>query len=170
MPTLPAILAPFLFVALVATVGLRAEEVQVVARQEGWSAYLHEVAGKRTCFAAAQPKSSEPATAKRDAIYFYVTSWPRDGITGEVSVKVGYPLKKGSTVTVAIGADAFKLVVKDDRAFVSDSGEEKRLVGAMRKGGTMTVSGVSERGTQTKDTYPLAGVVEALDSLKPRCS
>lgn len=146
-----------------------AEEVMVIARQDAWTVYLREAGGTRLCFAAAQPRQSEPATAKRDPIYFYVSSWPRDGVRSEVSIKLGYALKKGSTVTVAVGQAAFKLTTKDDRAFPSEE-DERRLIEVLRKGGTMTVSGVSERGTQTKDTYPLTGAVAALDTIARGCS
>lgn len=142
----------------------------VIAKQDAWTVYLREANGARLCFAAAQPRQSEPATAKRDPIYFYVSTWPRDGVKSEVSVKLGYALKKGSTVTVAVGPASFKLTTKDDRAFLSDDGDERRLIDVLRKGGTMTVSGVSERGTQTKDTYPLAGAVAALDTIARGCS
>lgn len=169
MRTIPAALATVLLAALLGAAAARAEQVQVIGRQDSWTIYRHETGQTRLCFAALQPRLSEPTTAKRDPIYFYVTVWPREGVTGEISFKLGYPLRKGSTVTVAIGASAFKLATMDDRAFVADGAEEKRLVDALRKGATLTVSATSERGTLTKDTYALAGAVPVLEKVAAGC-
>lgn len=168
MRATPRLLAPIAGLLLCTTAW--AEEVQIIARQEAWTIYLHESKSSRICFAAAQPRQSEPATAKRDPIFFYISTWPGEAAVSEVSVKAGYLLRKGSNVTVAIGTSSFRLSVKDDRAFVADAADEKRLLETLRKGGTMTVTGVSERGTQTKDTYSLAGLGPALDRVSQGCS
>lgn len=166
----PALLAPALLAVVSLTATAWAQEVKVLAKQEAWGVYLHERNGTRMCFAAAQPRTSEPATAKRDQIFFYITSWPREGVKAEISVKIGYALKKGSTVTIAVGSSAFRLATKDDRAFVADSAEEQRLIEAMRNAKSMTVAGVSERGTQTKDTYVLTGLGPALERISKGCT
>lgn len=171
MLRMPArLLAPAVLASMLATHAAKAEEVTIAAKFDAWTVFLYESGGARLCFAALPPRLSEPTTAKRDAIYFYATSWPADGVTAEISVKMGYTIKKGSTVTVAAGASAFRLAAKDDRAFLAESAEEKRLVEALRKGGSMTVSGESERGTKTKDTYPLAGAGPALDMVGRGCT
>lgn len=169
MKTKPALLASCLLAALAVTAAAKAEDVSVIAKQDAWTVYLREGNDARMCFAAAQPRLSEPATAKREPIFFYVTAWPREGVKGEVSVKVGYKLKRGSAVTLAVGSSAFKLGTKDDRAFIADSAEERRLLDAMRKATSMTVMGESERGTKTKDTYALAGFGPALDKVAQGC-
>lgn len=165
----PAILASLPLVALFATAVVRAEQVQVIGRQDAWTVYRHETAEVRLCFAALQPRLSEPTTAKRDPIYLYITTWPGDGVSAEVSIKLGYTARKGSPVTLAIGTAAFRLATKDDRAFVPDGAEEKRLLEALRKAATMTVSATSERGTGTKDTFALTGTGAALDKLAQAC-
>ncbi len=84
-------------------------------------------------------------------------------------VKLGYALRKGSDVTLAVGSSSFKLFVSGDRAYVADATEELKLLEAMRKGSTMTVQGTSERGTSTTDTYSLAGISQALAAVASNC-
>ncbi len=134
-----------------------------------WTAHTHQDAKAKICYAAAQPKTQEPKAAKRDAAFFYVSAWPKDGVKTEVSVKVGYPLKKDSEVTVTVGKDAFKLFASNERAFVSDPAQEMRLVETMKKGSTMQVQGTSERGTATIDTYSLSGLPQAMQALTELC-
>ena len=47
--------------------------------------------------------------------------------------------------------------------------DEKRLIEAMRRGAEIIVTGISKRGTMTRDTYSLAGLSEALDQVHQAC-
>ncbi len=134
-----------------------------------WGVYTSEGQSHKICFAAAPPDDKKPATANRATALVYVTAWPKDGVKAEVSVKLGYPIKKGSTVLVTIGKDEFKLFSKDERAYIETANEDK-LVEAMKKGSTMVVKASSERGTETTDTYSLTGIGQALDMLASKCS
>lgn len=145
---------------------------QVLAPSErfgDWGLYVHDGAPAKTCFAAAQPKDMEPRAARRDPVYFYVAAWPKDGVKAEVSVKLGYPARKGSEVQVLIGTDSFRLFVADDKAFVGDSTAELKLIEAMKKGSRMVVKGMSERGTATTDNYSLSGMSQALAAMLAAC-
>jgi invasion protein IalB len=140
-----------------------------VGTYSDWSSYVAEQPKGKICFAASQPKAQEPKNINRDAAYFYVTTWPREGVKAEVSVKIGYPFKKGSEVKVTIGSSEFKLFTQSDRAFIADAGEERKLVEAMKKGASMQVQGTSERGTTVTDTFSLSGVSLALQALSESC-
>ncbi|MFM9849813.1 MAG: invasion associated locus B family protein [Hyphomicrobiaceae bacterium] len=134
-----------------------------------WTAHAHQDAKAKICYAASQPKTQEPKAAKRDPAFFYVSAWPKDGVKTEVSVKIGYPLKKDSEVTVTVGKDTFKLFTTSERAFVGDPAQEVQLVETMKKGSTMQVRGTSERGTATIDTYSLNGLPQAMQALVELC-
>jgi hypothetical protein len=84
-------------------------------------------------------------------------------------VKLGYPIKTPSTVTVSVGDESFKLFPKDERAYVADTTEEMKLVEALKKGSTASVAATSTRGTDTTDTYSLTGVTQALQALATNC-
>lgn len=166
-----AIRAAFVAVLLsLAATHADAQAVKLVNRFNDWKVYAHEGAAARICFAASQPSTSEPAGARRDSIYFYVSAWPKEGVKSEVSVKIGYPFRKGSAVTVTIGTTAFNLFTDDDKAFVADANAELKLIEAMKKGDVMIVRGTSQRGTQTTDTFSLAGLTQALQTVTAGCS
>jgi invasion protein IalB len=126
-------------------------------------------AGEKLCFAASEPKLKEPAGANRARILLYISAWPKDGVKSEVSVKLGYPIKTASEVTVTVGKEQFKLFSKEDRAFVADATEELKLIEAMKRGAKLVVQATSERGTATTDTYSLNGLGQALQALATTC-
>ena len=158
-----------ILLALAAT-HAEAQAVKLVNKFNDWRVYAHESAAARICFAASQPNATEPAAARRDPVYFYVSAWPKEGVKSEVSVKIGYPFRKGSAVTVTIGTTAFNLFTDDDKAFVADANAELKLIEAMKKGDVMIVRGTSQRGTQTTDTYSLSGVTQALQTVTAGCT
>ncbi len=140
---------------------------------KNWSALQAVSSDGRSCYAMAQPKSSEPKKAKRDPIYFLINNWPQRRARDEVEIVSGYQFKADSTVTVEVGKDKFELFTKNDgdggTAWMKDTGEEARLVAAMAHGATAVVTGTSARGTETKDTYSLGGLSGALDKAHSAC-
>jgi invasion protein IalB len=162
------ILATILGSALAAG-DVAAEGATVAGVFGGWSLYTTEAGATRLCFIAAPPAERKPPNANRATTLFYVSAWPKDGIRSEVSVKLGYPIKPASEVTVAVGKDTFKLFPKDERAFVADATEELKLIEALKKGSEAAVSATSARGTATTDTYSLTGVKQALQALATAC-
>ncbi len=165
MPALTAVLGATVLAATAA-----AQSASPVDKFGDWTMYAAEAGGSKICFVSAQPSDIKPEGAKRDPIYFYVSAWPKEGVKSEVSIRLGYPLKKGSQPTASIGPQAFKLFVKDDKAFVSDPTAELKLIEAMKKGSKLLVEAVSERGTATSDIYSLAGFEKALQALAAKCS
>lgn len=157
-----------LALALASSAGM-AQSVKTIGTFSSWTSFTHGEAASLLCFATAQPSKQEPSGAKRDPAFVYVSSWPRDGVKAEISVKIGYALRKGSDVTLAVGSSTFKLFAHGDRAYVADATEELKLLEAMRRGSTMTVRGTSERGTSTTDTYSLAGITQALQAVATNC-
>lgn len=131
--------------------------------------FVHDAAQKKICFIASQPSSSTPKDAKRDQAFFYVSAWPKDGVKNEVSVLLGYPVKKGSDVTITISSNTFKLFPQDDKAFVADPNEETKLIAAMKAGSAMEVSATAEAGFETQDKFSLSGVTASLKNLDSKC-
>ena len=162
-----AVGAACVIVAL-STAPAAAQDVKLLQKYGDWSTYMSESSGK-VCFAVAQPKESTPKNVKRGPIYFYVSHYPTDKVTGEISVKMGYPFAAGAKVTLAIGSDKFELFTKDEGAFVEKTDQESKIVAAMRAGSSMKVEGRSARGTNTVDTYSLSGVSDAFDRIAKEC-
>lgn len=157
---------PAIFLIAVTNV---ANAANLVKSYRDWSLFSHEEAQKKICFAASQPKEMSPASAKRDAVFFYVSAWPSDGVKSEVSVRMGYPIKPGSTVDVIVGGKKFELFAKDDKAFVANPQDELKLIEAMKRGTLMKVAATSSQGSKTTDNYSLMGISAALRGLSDTC-
>jgi invasion protein IalB len=138
-----------------------------------WQAYQSSTADGRTCYVMAQPRSSEPAKAKRDPIYFLISDWPRRKAKAEMQIIPGYRYKDGSQVTAQVGADRVAFFTQNTTesgsAWVRDAADEVRLVEAMKRGSQVVVTGVSQRGTTTHDTFSLEGISSALDRIHAAC-
>ena len=147
----------------------------VVGKFNEWTLYSN--ADKiKICFLAAAPSATEPAGLTREPALFYISAWPNDGVKSELSVKLGFTVKKGGEPAVAVsgpnqpgGSATFKMFVKDDRAYVADATSELKLLDALKKGGKLTVQAISERGTAVTDTYGLVGITAALQALGAGC-
>lgn len=136
---------------------------------DDWEAYKTTDSRGSVCYSISAPKTKEPAAAKRDPIYFLITSWPKANITHEPSVIIGYQFKEGAKATVQVGSDKFEFFTKADGAWLPTGPDEARLVTAMRSSAEMTVKGISKRGTLTTDTYSLKGISAALDKAVEGC-
>jgi hypothetical protein len=165
-----SLLLTLLASALASPCPAMAQSTRQVGRTGDWAVYAHDGNGSRICFAVSPAKSSEPAqVAGREAPHVFISGWPKDGIKAEVSIKIGYSFKKATPATVTIGPASFRLFTLNDRAFVGDATDELKLIEAMKRGSTMTVIGTPERGPQTKDTFSLQGISQALQLVAGGC-
>jgi hypothetical protein len=134
-----------------------------------WRAQTFTENGKPVCTAWSQPTNDEGDYSKRGAIYAYVTHRPAQKRLNEVQIVAGYRYKKGSEVHVRIGGETFKLFTRYDAAWARSPAVDRKLVGAMRRGNSMIVTGISGRGTDTTDTYSLKGITAAHDAINKAC-
>jgi hypothetical protein len=162
------------FAAVLSTAAVAADSAPtLLGAYNGWSAYQSTTGDGRTCYVMAQPKSSEPKKAVRDPVYFLISDWPRRRAKAEMQIIPGYKYKDGSQVTAQVGADKIMFFTQNatgtGSAWVRDTADEARLVDAMKRGSQVTVTGVSQRGTTTHDTYSLDGISTALDRIHTAC-
>lgn len=146
-----------------------AQTAKLLKTFNDWQVFVHEANDEKVCFAASAPTETTPKGVSRGSIFLYLTTWQKDGVKNELSVKLGYTLKPESTPVVAVGSDQFELYPKDDKAFMRDPAEERKLVDAMRKGSSLTMKGVSSRGTSTEDKFSLLGLTAALSHVDEVC-
>jgi invasion protein IalB len=156
-------------VLLASTASAVAQTPSRIGVYKDWAAYSYSDSRGKVCYAASQPKDTQPKGVKRDAIFFMISTRPAEKVRNEVSVLVGYPLKQDSKVSVAIGEKTFAMFTKEDGAWVENISDESVLVDALKAGANMIVKGTSRRGTNTTDTYSLSGISAALDSVAQAC-
>lgn len=146
-------------------------EPSLVGQFGTWGAYTATPNGKKVCFALAKPASSKtnPPNRPRDPSYAFISTRPAEKVSNEVSIMIGYTLKPGSEGSLEVGGTRFAMYSQGDGLWIKNAAEEDRLVDALRKGADATVKGVSAKGTETIDTFPLKGLAQALDKLAQEC-
>jgi len=138
-----------------------------------WSAYTATSADGKTCYALSKPTATLPKKAVRDPITLIISTWPGRGVVDEVQVVPGYTYRDGEPVWTQVGSYRAEFFSRNDgkagSAWIKNLADEAQLVSAMRGGATLTVTGVSKRGTKTTDTYSLKGITGALDRAHREC-
>jgi hypothetical protein len=134
-----------------------------------WTVFIYEDANGRVCFAASAPTDMQPRSVKRAPVIFYVTTWQKDGVRNEVSVRQGYAMKSNAPATVTVGNQNFTLTTLEDKAYAKDPAEERKLLAAMTAGGPMVVKATSAKGAVTTDQYSLDGMAAAVEKLQEAC-
>jgi len=156
-------------VAGTALAATAAKEPTVLGEFNNWAAYAYKKDGGKVCYIVSQPKTSTPKGLKRDPVFFLVTHRTKDHVKNEVNTIIGYPFKKNSIAKVDIDGKRFDLFTDKDGAWADSSAHDNQVVAAMKAGRKMKVTGTSERGTVTVDTYSLSGVTAAMDKIDAAC-
>jgi hypothetical protein len=140
-----------------------------------WFVYRAGEGDDLNCFALSKPRSSDSGSLDRGEIAFLVSSWPASDKQHEPSVVAGYPYSEAPNVRVQIGGDQFEFGLTRNNgdaggAWMAETVQEGRLINSMKGGAEMVVTGTSADGTLTRDTYSLAGITAALDSIEAGCN
>jgi hypothetical protein len=130
---------------------------------DAWGVYSYNNNGQTSCYVLSVPVTSKPANVEHGDNFFLIS--PQGSALMPQAI-MGYDLKPGSDVEVAVGSDEFDFVPRDNTAWVKDQGREPAVVNAMRGGSQMTVQATSRRGTGTSYSYSLSGVTAALQELR----
>lgn len=169
MPSWKVTLAALSFAGLPAADVFAAEEMTRVDTIGDWLVLADSKKPHAFCFVTSEAKSSEPKDTPREPPRAYISVWPKDGIKGEVSFRMGFKVKKQGEGIAKINASGYRLFGANDRAFVKDATQELKLLEAMKKGGNLTVEIASDRGVTVTDKYSLNGVGPALQKLQQTC-
>ncbi len=142
-----------------------------VAAKTDWSVFVG--ASPRQCWGVSKPKKTvnmkngKVVEVQRGDILLFVTYLPDKA--GQISFMSGYPFKSGSTVDLEVGKQNFTLFTDGEGAWAGSADEDARIVAALKAGADVTLTGLSSRGTRTKDTFSLMGFTAAAEEAKARC-
>jgi hypothetical protein len=134
-----------------------------------WTAYSAGDSTGRVCYLVGKPEKAEPAGGRRPPMAM-VTHRPAESVANVVSFVEGYPLKDGSDVALAVGANKFELFTKEDSAWARTADLDKSIVAALAKGRRAVVKGQPQKGSATTDVYALAGFPKALALIDKACA
>lgn len=149
---------------------VHASPPQMIGEYDDWTAYYYRDKAGAVCYMASTPKKDEGKYSKRGDIYAVITHRPSEKSFDVLNINAGYKYKPGSKVMIKIGAKTFdRLFTNEDKAWAINDKTDKEIVAEMKRGSRMVVHGTSARGTQTKDTYSLAGFSSAYRAISNKC-
>lgn len=120
----------------------------------------------RRCFAIAQPVEKY-----REARPFAsIATWPRDGVQGQLHIRLSRSRAANARVTLSIGERRFELQAGDADAWAPDARTDAAIVTAMRSGRSMSVESVAASGAPFADSYALKGAATAIDAAALGCA
>ena len=156
------------------TAGASAQEsTNRVASNTDWSVFVED--SPTQCWVVSAPKETvntrdgRVVAARRGDIRLWVSYWPGSGKRGEVSFTGGYPFRSGSLVTLQIGSSSIELFTDGEIAWAASPQDDTRIITSMKRGAEAVVTGVSGRGTNTKDTFSLLGFTASIEDAEKRC-
>jgi invasion protein IalB len=160
----------FTLAALTAAPAFAQSAPKLAGTHGDWTVYTRGSGGERICYVLSEAQAKSPTSVNHGDVYFMVSNWENGAATEQPSFLAGYSLKTTRAPKAQVGGTALTMFAADNEAFISESSNERKLVSQMRAGSTMTVSAVSQRGTQTRYTFSLKGVSAALRQAKTACS
>lgn len=148
-----------------------AQQMQNLGTFKNWTAWKGTDANGEMCYISASPKSSAPEGVKRSPIHFLVIHRKGLGTKNEVQTLIGYPYNSSnSNASAAIDGKAYPMVTEGEAAWLASTADEPKFVEALKGGTLLVVKGTSQRGTNTTDTYDLAGVTAAMTTIDKACA
>lgn len=145
-----------------------------VGANTDWSVF--EETDPQECFAVSAPteqvntRDGNVVTVNRGETRLFVFYRPGEGVQGQVTFTGGYPFAGGSTVTLNIGGTEYQMFTDDEWAWPATPADDARIVTAMKAGASAVLTGVSGRGTTTRDTFSLLGFTASVDDAAARCA
>lgn len=145
---------------------------------DGWIAVEAGAGPTRVCYLVGRPTKSEskPANARRGEITLTVAHYPGANRTNEVTWAAGYALRDNGPMEIEVARVKVPLSnlnqPNSEKAWTRDEVGNRQAIDAMRQAqsGTALVRGISGRGTETTDHFPLAGFARGLADIDKACN
>ncbi|WP_443069027.1 invasion associated locus B family protein [Sulfitobacter sp. HI0023] len=144
-----------------------------VAAKTDWSVFVED--NPTECWGVSTPKETvnskdgRVVAVNRGQTLLMVFYRPSAGAKGQVAFTGGYPFASGSTVNMDISGTTFELFTEGEWAWPATTEDDNKIITAMKRGADAVLTGMSGRGTQTKDTFSLLGFTAAVEDAAKRC-
>ncbi|MCA0918869.1 hypothetical protein [Pseudooceanicola nanhaiensis] len=163
------------YIALAAS-GAVAQQISdnQVAERTDWSVF--EGSEPRECWAVSAPKETvntkdgRTVSVRRGDILLMAFFRPGAEVAGQITFTGGYPFRDGSTVNLNVDGTEFELFTEGEWAWPASPSEDSKILTAMKRGSSAVVTGVSGRGTATKDSFSLLGFTAMVEEAEKRCT
>ena len=134
-----------------------------------WGAYTAQSGRSKMCYALSEPKSRSPANLKDTKAYLFVSFRPAEKVRNELAAVLNFKTREKGAGSLVIGSTSFDLITMGQNAWIKTASDESAVIGAMAKGGTLTLQALSAKGNKTADRYSLNGFSQALEQAKRDC-
>lgn len=158
----------------VAPLAAQGSKKTLLGSYNAWDAFRADYEdGSHACFILSRPSDwrASRSNVRRGQIYLSVSHYPEQKRRNEVNVVIGYTFEDGSEVKAEIdGKTSFGLFTIGDAAWSYDDTEaDAEMINAMKAGVNLVITGTSNRGTTTTDTYSLSGFTAAYNAISNAC-
>jgi invasion protein IalB len=158
------------FVSLLALTSSAGAAEQDLGTFKAWRSHAFVESDQQVCAMWSQPTSAKGNYTRRGEIFSFVTHRPAEKARDKVSFEMGYDIEPGRGLKVRIDdKDEFTLVTSGSTAWSDQADVSRAMIRSMKAGVEMVVTGVSTRGTETTDTYSLAGFTAAYGAIGEAC-
>ncbi len=135
-----------------------------------WQARTTAQNGTTLCYVSSAPSQIGRTVKGRDQTGILVTHAADGTARDQVSVALGFPPRKGTSVGLRIGKRSFTLQKIDgDRAWSSSDSLDRQIVAAMKRVDEMTVQATAANGRRSLDRYNLSGFGAAYGKITKAC-
>lgn len=147
-----------------------AQEPTFVEQSRDWDVFTTTIEGSPACFVVSKARTYDPMPESRHGdVFFYMTRRPAAGVSAEPLLLVGFSFAESSQATVTVNGNSFAFLTQGPRAFLDNPAEGTNLLGAMRAGSDMRVTGTSSRGTAVTYTFSLSGMTAGTNRTAQDC-
>lgn len=141
---------------------------EALGRFRDWSVFTEKLGEDLVCYAAVKASSQSPASVRHGDVWYYVTSWKSGQGINQPSFRVSYELDPSRAPATRIGRSSWPMFVSGSEAFASDA-DDPRIVEAIRRGSSLTVTARSARGTDVTYRFSLSGSADAVARAAGAC-
>lgn len=134
-----------------------------------WSAYKITENDQPVCYMSISARAPDAQKNKRGEVVLMIAHRPAENTTDVISYTAGLKFKPASEVDVIVGDKQFSLFTQGDTAWSRDAATDHAISQAIRKNATMTLAGLSTRGTKIGDTINLKGATAAYYAIGKAC-
>ena len=163
-PLLRGFLAALLLAGLAAPLAAQGGSRESLGVFGDWGAFRDPQTPR--CYAIAEPER----TGGPGRPFASVGTWPREGVRGQVHVRLSRQAADGAAITLTVGGQSFALTGGGGDAWARDRTMDAAIVAAMRSASAMSVSARDRAGRRFTDRYGLAGAATALDAATVGCA
>ncbi|MBA4228048.1 MAG: hypothetical protein C0456_15605 [Hyphomonas sp.] len=157
-----------LVILAAALAGGAAAEPKALGRFKDWAVFTEERGGDLICYAATEASSKAPSSVKHGEVWYYVTSWKSGQARNQPSFRVTYDLKASNAPKTTVGRSSWQMFVSGREGFADDA-DDPRIVDALKKGSSLTVTAQSARGTNVTYRFSLSGSADAIAKAEEAC-